>query len=196
MVVVVVDGFVAAVAPNLIFDHIAPLAFVAIDGSWGFHPFLFQLHVCPVLFLLCSSLCVFWEGRGRGGEAGAWMCIFSVAIYLCVKRMACWISILAFLKAELLFFVVISCRNPSAMAPKKRVRDEAASRPDPYPKPKAIRTLEDHGILNGYSAKDFWSHKTWHRSEHYKNQGLPNEIAEKNRITYITQQHGGPATLL
>ena len=107
------------------------------------------------------------------------MCIFSVAIYLCVKRMACWISILAFLKAELLFFVVISCRNSSTMAPKKRVRDVSASRPEPFPKTKAIRTLEDHGILNGFSAKNYWS-KTWHRSEHYKNQGLPNDVAEKS----------------
>ena len=131
---------------------------------------------------MCSSLCVFWEGRGRGGEAGAWMCIFSVAIYLCVKRMACWISILAFLKAELLFFVVISCRNSSTMAPKKRVRDVSASRPEPFPKTKAIRTLEDHGILNGFSAKNYWCVKTWYRSEHFKNQGLPNDVAEKNAL--------------
>ncbi len=89
-----------------------------------------------------------------------------------------------FYQSRSVVLVVLSCRNQSAMAPKKRGRAAMApgSRPEPYPKPKALRTLEEHGILNGYAAKDFWSVKTWCRSEHYKNQGLSEEIAEKTAL--------------
>ena len=58
------------------------------------------------------------------------------------------------------------------MAP-KRAREEA----DRYPKPKALKTLEEQGILNGYAANNKWS-----RSEHWKNQGVPDRILEQTAL--------------
>ena len=58
------------------------------------------------------------------------------------------------------------------MAP-KRAREEA----DRYPKLKALKTLEEQGILNGYVANNKWC-----RSEHYKNQGVPDRILEQTAL--------------
>ena len=58
------------------------------------------------------------------------------------------------------------------MAP-KRAREEAGR----YPKPKALKTLEEQGILNGYAANNKWS-----RSGHWKNQGVPDRILAQTAL--------------
>ena len=60
------------------------------------------------------------------------------------------------------------------MAP-KRARDEAlAGLP---PKPKALKTLVEEGILNGYAAKSKYRGRNSPYAADYKNQGIPATMA-------------------
>ena len=52
------------------------------------------------------------------------------------------------------------------MAPKRARSDECA-----HPKPKALKTLEEHGILNGQLMR-----QNWYKG-YYKSQGLPDGLA-------------------